>query len=78
MARKIINQGGLKRPIKTENQAISAIGKGLKLQKSKSSQSYYGDFYEGKFDINNTTINLRVSTHPATPTRIGNHPADKR
>ena len=46
-ARKIQNEGGLKKEINIPEQAVRALGSGLHLEKSASSQSYYRDYYEG-------------------------------
>lgn len=77
-AQKIINEGGIRRKIDTSEQAISAVGNGLHMNKSKSSQSFYGDYYEGDYSIGDNILHLRVSTHPATDTRMGNEPADHK
>ena len=71
-AKNIINEGGLKKTIETPAQAVSALGKGLHMDKSDSSQSYYGDFFEGDYIVNGKVVHIRISTHPATPTRMGN------
>ncbi len=78
-AKKIQNQGGLKGETETEEQAVRAIGKELHLEKSASSQSYYGDFYEGDFVMNDgSVVHVRVSDHPATNFRMGNANADHK
>ncbi len=77
-ARKIQNEGGLKKQIATATQAVSAIGKGLHLDKSDSSQSYYGDVYEGDIMVDGRLLHLRVSDHEANGARIGNADADHK
>ena len=77
-AKNIINEGGLKKEIKTPAQAVSALGKGLHMEKSDSSQSYYGDFFEGDYIVDGNVVHLRISTHPATPVRMGNAEADHK
>ena len=75
--RKKLNQGGFV-DLKTIEDAVRKIGESLKLVKSKSSQSYYGDLYEGDFMVDGKSLHLRISTHPATGDRMGNHPADDK
>ena len=77
-AKNIINEGGLKKKIKTPAQAVSALGKGLRMEKSDSSQSYYGDFFEGDYIVDEKVVHIRISTHPATPTRMGSADADHK
>ncbi len=77
-AKNIINEGGLKKKIKTPAQAVSALGKGLHMEKSDNSQSYYGDFFEGDYIVDERVVHIRISTHPATPTRMGNADADHK
>lgn len=77
-ATKIVNEGGIKSKVNTPAQAVSALGKGLHLDKSDSSQSYYGDFFEGDYIVNGKVVHLRISTHPATPARMGNAEADHK
>ena len=50
----------------TPENAVRELGKKIKLEKSLSSQSYYGEFYEGDFLVGGRKLNLRVSTHPAS------------
>lgn len=76
-ARIILNKGGFDR-INTPMQAVSALGKGLGMRKSYSTQSYYGDYYEGDFSVDGKILHLRISTHPANGTRIGNALADDK
>ena len=79
--RKILNEGEIldgKRAIKTESQAVRALGNALHLDKSDSSQSYYGDFYEGDLIAGDQTVRVRISTHPANGSRIGNAPIDDK
>ena len=76
-AKKSVNRGGFV-DLKTTEDAVRKIGESLKLTKSKSSQSYYGDFYEGDIDVDGKTLHLRISTHPANGARIGNHPANDK
>ena len=75
--RKKLNQGGFV-DLKTIEDAVRKIGESLKLVKSKSSQSYYGDLYEGDFMVDGKSLHLRISSHPATGDRMGNHPADDK
>ena len=75
--RKKLNQGGFV-DLKTIEDAVRKIGESLKLVKSKSSQSYYGDLYEGDFMVDGKSLHLRISTHPATWDRMGNYPADDK
>lgn len=75
--RKIVNRGG----VSTTNDAADAvrnIGKGINMQKSSSSQSYYGDYYEGEYLVDGKLLHLRVSTHPANGARMGNAEADHK
>ena len=75
---KKINQGGFS-TLKTVEDAVRKIGESLKLVKSKSSQSFYGDFYEGDIVTNDgNSLHLRISTHPATGDRMGNYSADDK
>ena len=76
-ARKKLNAGGFV-DIKSPEDAVRVISKTLKLSKSASSQSYYGELYEGLFDVEGETLKLRVSTHPATNDRMGNAPYDDK
>ena len=75
--RKKLNKGGFV-DLKTIEDAVRKIGESLKLVKSKSSQSYYGDLYEGDFMVDGKSLHLRISTHPATGDRMGNYPADDK
>ncbi len=75
--RKKLNQGGFV-DLKTIEDAVRKIGESLKLVKSKSSQSYYGDLYEGDFMVDGKSLHLRISTHPARGDRMGNYPADDK
>lgn len=77
-ATKLINEGGFKREIDTPSQAVSSIGNALHMKKSKSSQSYYGDYFEGDYTVEGNIVHLRVSTHPAAAYRIGNKRADHK
>ena len=76
-ARRKINEGGFY-DIYTAEDAVRKLGESLKLRKSKSTQSFYGDLYEGDIDVDGKTLHLRISTHPATGDRMGNHPADDK
>ena len=76
-ARKKINEGGFY-DIYTAEDAVRKLGESLNLRKSKSSQSFYGDLYEGDIDVDGKTLHLRISTHPATGDRMGNYPADDK
>ena len=76
-ARKQLNAGGFN-DLTTPENAVRELGKKLKLEKSLSSQSYYGEFYEGDFLVGGRKLNLRVSTHPASGHRIGNSDADDK
>ena len=62
----------------TPENAVRELGGKLKLKKAKSSQSYYGEFYEGDFLVGGRKLNLRVSTHPANGYRMGNSDADDK
>jgi SAM-dependent methyltransferase len=75
---RILREGGITEPLATPQQAVRALGKGLKLRKSASSLSYYGDLYEGDFDVNNTHLRLRLSTHPANGAKFGNVDAEHK
>lgn len=77
-AKKIQNEGGLKAQIDTPAQAIRAIGNGLHLDRSKSSQSYYGDVHEGDIMVDGRLLHLRVSNHEANGARMGNANADHK
>lgn len=77
-ARKIQNEGGLKGDLSTESNAVRILGKELHLRRSKSSQSYYNEFYEGQFNVNGRTVEVRVSTHPANGATMGNAPTDDK
>ncbi|MBO6250359.1 MAG: hypothetical protein J6N71_03305 [Muribaculaceae bacterium] len=79
--KKILNKGEIldgKRAIKTESQAIRALGNALHLDRADTSQSYYGDFYEGDLIAGDQTVRVRISTHPANGARIGNAPTDDK
>lgn len=76
--KKIINEGGLKRKMNTPSQAVSALGDGLHLEKSGASQSYYGDYFEGDYLVDEKVVHLRISTHPASGDRMGNAKADHK
>ena len=76
-ARKKINAGGFN-GLNYPGGAVRELAKILKLRKSSSSMSYYGDFYEGDFVSNGKTLRLRISTHPANGERIGNANADDK
>lgn len=75
---RIIREGGFVGTIKTPQQAVRALGKGLKLKKASGSLSYYGDLYEGEFEVDNTHLRLRISTHPANEAKFGNVDADHK
>jgi hypothetical protein len=75
--KKVINRGGLE-DVRTEVDAVRAVGRALKLYPSHSSKSYYGDFFEGDYIVNGKVVHLRISTHPATPVRMGNAEADHK
>lgn len=77
-ARKIQNEGGLKGDLSTESNAVRILGKELHLRRSKSSQSDYNEFYEGQFNVNGRTVEVRVSTHPANGATMGNAPTDDK
>ncbi|MBR4029355.1 MAG: hypothetical protein IKJ08_07200 [Alistipes sp.] len=76
--RKIINSGGIIIEKDTVERAVAAVGNGLHMDKSKSSQSFYDDYYEGNYSVDDNVLHLRISTHPATDTRMGNNPADHK
>ncbi len=76
--KKILNKGGFEEDIKTESQAVRVLGKAFKMQKSDGSQSYYGDYYEGDYLVDDKVVHLRISTHPATGDRMGNANADHK
>lgn len=76
--RKIINSGGIIIEKDTVERAVAAVGNGLHMEKSKSSQSFYDDYYEGNYSVGDSVLHLRISTHPATDTRMGNDPADHK
>ena len=52
---------------------VRGLGNVLQFDKSRTSQSYYGDL-----SINGRNVRVRVSTHPASGDRIGNSPADDK
>lgn len=77
--KKIINQGDFSVKSQNPSEITRHINKRLRLDKSKSSQSYYGDYYEGDFNIGEErTVRVRLSTHPATGERLGNAPTDDK
>jgi hypothetical protein len=76
--KKILNKGGFEEDVKTESQAVRFLGKAFNMQKSDSSHSYYGDYYEGDYLVDDKVVHLRISTHPATGDRMGNADADHK
>ena len=62
----------------TIERAVAAIGFGLHMDKSRSSQSFYDDYYEGEYLVDGKLLHLRVSTHPANGVRMGNADADHK
>ena len=79
LIRKIKNEGLLD-PKQNDPSGITRfISKKLNIRKSRSSQSYYGDYFEGDYHIGeNRTVRVRLSTHPATGERLGNAPTDDK
>ena len=75
---KFLNKGEFEKTLSNANEAVREVSKILKLSKSKSSMSFYGDFYEGDFDLDGKTVRIRVSTHPANGERIGNADVDNK
>lgn len=76
--RKKRNEGGINIEGNTPNDIVRGIGKALGLQKSKSSNSYYQDYYEGDYEIDGKSVRVRLSQHPAKADHIGNSPTDNR
>lgn len=76
-AKKNINSGGLS-GIDTVENAVRKVANVLKLEKSRSSHSYYGELYEGEFGVNGKTLKLRLSTHPANGVNIWNAETDDK
>jgi hypothetical protein len=67
--KKVINRGGLE-DVRTEVDAVRAVGRALKLEPSHSSKSYYGEYFEGDYSVAGDIVRVRVSTHPANPLEI--------
>ena len=76
--RKVENKGEFDGSMETPKDAVRELAKILKLGKSKMSLSYYGEFYEGDFDVDGVTVKVRLSAHPARGDKFGNQPYDDK
>ena len=71
-AQKYLNKGDFNGGSRVQD-VVRNLGRVLQFDRSKTSQSYYTDLY-----INGRKVLMRISTHPATNTRMGNSPADDK
>lgn len=44
----------------TAENTVRVVAYKLKLEKAKSTQSYYGELYEGEYDVDGRTLKLRL------------------
>ena len=62
---------------KDEDGIVSAIGEYFNLERSRSSHSFYGDYYEGDFTTGyGQTVRVRLSQHPASRDRVAQTPTE--
>ena len=71
-AKKFLNRGEFRGRNRAKD-AVRIIGNALNLNKSDSSQSFYGDLLVG-----GKIVRIRISTHEATNIRMGNAAADEK
>ena len=71
-AKKFLNRGEFRGRNRAKD-AVRIIGNALNLNKSDSSQSFYGDLL-----VDGKIVRIRISTHEATNIRMGNAAADEK
>lgn len=54
----------------SENELVRTISRYFNFQKSRSSNSYYQDYFEGDVEYNGKTVRIRISQHPANKDRM--------
>lgn len=57
---------------------VRGISGATGLSKSDSSNSHYGEFYEGDYSVEGKVVKVRVSNHPSSGDRFGNINTDDR
>lgn len=62
----------------TPMDAVRKLAIAIGLDKSSSSHSYYKDVYEEDYQVNERSVRIRLSTHPANGERINSAPTDDR
>ena len=72
LAKKFLNRGEFRGRNRAKD-AVRVIGQMLDFDKSKSSQSFYGDLL-----VDGKIVRIRISTHEATNIRMGNAAADEK
>lgn len=59
-----------------ENAIIRSVSKYFDFRKSKSSYSFYQDYFESDFLVDGRTVRVRLSNHPASMDRVHGSPTD--
>ena len=60
----------------SENELVRTISRYFNFQKSRSSNPYYQDYFEGDVEYNGKTVRIRISQHPANKDRMCGLPVD--
>ena len=60
----------------SENELVRTISRYFNFQKSRSSNPYYQDYFEGDVEYNGKTVRIRISQHPANNDRMCGLPVD--
>ena len=60
----------------SENELVRTISRYFNFQNSRSSNSYYQDYFEGDVEYNGKTVRIRISQHPANNDRMCGLPVD--
>lgn len=74
--RRFKNEHDIQIRSRSENGIVSALAEYFKLRKADSTQSRYGEYFEGTVEYNGKTVTIRISNHPANRDRVASSHTD--